>query len=413
MRGGVYGGHAGYNWQFDRAVAGFELDLSASDIGGSAQVQYPNPPATLTEGQTQKVELLGSIRGRLGWLPLDSVLLYGTAGLGWERLARTVNFSSTAPAGTLTSSTYDATDRFGWVAGAGVETILPGGKWIGRLEYLHYGFGAVAESGVITNNAGTSAFSGRNHGVDVLRAGLSYKFGDPAIIAPVRYAKAPALAPSLSWAGFYLGSHAGYGWGDDDFTQLVDGGALVGGVKSRGWVAGGHAGYNWQYGRVVAGLEVDFSFADLNGASNPVTRFFPGGLLQTDTRADKVKCLATARARLGWVPVDSVLLYATAGPAWERIERTATTIQQDPTGMRTDIFTNPTNRFGGVVGAGAEWMPFGPNWIGRVEYLHYDFGKVRETTTLVSNVPGVASFSEHRGRKTIDIVRAGVSYKFQ
>ena len=128
----MYGGHAGYNWQFDRAVAGFELDLSASDIGGSAQVQYPNPPATITEGQTQKVELLGSIRGRLGWLPLDSVLLYGTAGLGWERLASIVNFSSTAPTGTLTSSTYDATDRFGWVAGAGVETILPGGKWIGR-----------------------------------------------------------------------------------------------------------------------------------------------------------------------------------------------------------------------------------------------------------------------------------------
>jgi outer membrane immunogenic protein len=58
-------------------------------------------------------------------------------------------------------------------------------------------------------------------------------------------------------------------------------------------------------------------------------------------------------------------------------------------------------------------MPFGPNWIGRVEYLHYDFGRARNTTTTVSTQPGVLSVSEHRGRQTVDVVRAGLSYKFQ
>jgi outer membrane immunogenic protein len=66
-----------------------------------------------------------------------------------------------------------------------------------------------------------------------------------------------------------------------------------------------------------------------------------------------------------------------------------------------------------LFGAGAEWMPFGANWIGRVEYLHYDFGKVRGTTTTVTNLPGTIAVSEHRGRQTVDIVRAGISYKFQ
>jgi len=66
-----------------------------------------------------------------------------------------------------------------------------------------------------------------------------------------------------------------------------------------------------------------------------------------------------------------------------------------------------------LFGAGAEWMPFGANWIGRVEYLHYDFGKVRNTSTVVTNLPGTISYSEHRGRQTVDIVRAGISYKFQ
>jgi outer membrane immunogenic protein len=413
LRGGLYGGHAGYNWQFDRAVAGFELDLSAANVGGSAEVQYSVPPSTFTASRAPKIEALGSIRARLGWLPVDNVLLYGTAGLGWERISTVAGFASAAPAGTLTSSTYDATDRFGWVAGAGVETLLPGGNWIGRLEYLHYGFGTIAETGVRTNAGGTTPFRASDQGVDVLRAGVSYKFGDPATTVPVRYAKAPLPVQSSGWAGFYLGGHAGYGWQDDDFTRVIDfnSGTYTGGIASRGWLAGGHAGRNWQYGGIVAGLEADLSFADIVGSSRPVTQ--PGfGGTQTDTLGDRIKYLATARARLGWLPADSVMLYATAGPAWARMERVWTTVLTGG-GVRTDVLTTPTDRLGGVVGAGAEWMPFGSNWTSRLEYLHYDFGKVRDTTTTVTNLPGIPSVSEHRGRQTVDVVRAAVSYKFQ
>lgn len=412
LRGGLYGGHAGYNWQFDRTVAGLELDLSVASVGGSAQVQYTVAPTTFTESRVPEIEALGSIRARLGWLPIDNLLLYGTAGLGWERIGTVSGFASAASAGSVNSSTYNAADRFGWVAGAGAEMLLPGGNWIGRLEYLHYGFGTIAGTGVITNTAGTIPFRAGNQGVDVLRAGVSYKFGDPAAAAQLHYAKAPLLGPSLGWAGFYLGGHAGYGWHDDDFTRVIDftSGAQTGGIASRGWLGGGHVGHNWQYGRIVAGLEADFSFADIEGASRAVTQ--PGfGGTQTDTLGDKIKYLATARTRLGWLPIDSVMLYATAGPAWARMERIWTTIL-DGGGTRTDVLTTPADRLGGVVGAGAEWMPFGSNWIGRLEYLHYDFGRVRDTTTTVSNLPGVISVSEHRGRQTIDVLRAGVSYKF-
>jgi outer membrane immunogenic protein len=265
---------------------------------------------------------------------------------------------------------------------------------------------------VITNAAGTTPLRAGNQGVDVLRAGVSYKFGDPATSVPVHYAKTPLRAPSSGWAGFYLGGHAGYGWHDDDFTRVIDftGGGHTGGIASRGWLGGGQVGHNWQYGRIVAGLEADFSFADIEGASRAVTQ--PGfGGTQTDTLGDKIKYLATARTRLGWLPIDSVMLYATAGPAWARMERIWTTILSGG-GVRTDVLTTPADRLGGVVGAGAEWMSFGPNWIGRLEYLHYDFGRVRDTTTTVSNLPGVISVSEHRGRQTIDVLRAGVSYRF-
>jgi outer membrane immunogenic protein len=413
LRGGLYGGHAGYNWQFDRVVAGFEADLSIARIGGIAQVQYALPPATITSSRAPEIEALGSIRARLGWAVVDNVLLYGTAGLGWERIATTTDFSSTSPAGLRTSSTYDAVDRFGWVAGAGAEARLPGSNWIGRLEYLHYGFGTIADNGVVTNAAGTFPYRAANHGVDVLRGGVSYKFGDPAADA-VRYASASRPAPSLGWAGFYLGGHAGYGQQDDDFTRVINSnnGEQTGGITARGWLAGSHVGHNWQYGRIVAGLETDFSFADIEGTSRPVTQ--PGfGGPQTDTLGDRIKYLATARARLGWLPVDNVMLYATGGPAFARMERTRTTTLNGAFVFQHEVQTTPSDRFGGVIGAGAEWMPFGPNWIGRLEYLHYDFGRVRDTTTTVTNVPGTLPTDERRGRQTLDIVRAGLSYKFQ
>ena len=51
------------------------------------------------------------------------------------------------------------------------------------------------------------------------------------------------------------------------------------------------------------------------------------------------------------------------------------------------------------------------NWIGRVEYLHYDFGQVESSFTFTSSTPGESS-TENGGRQTINMVRAGVSYKF-
>jgi opacity protein-like surface antigen len=411
--GGVYGGQAGYNWQFDRAVAGFELDFSGAEIKGRSQLSFPNPPATSTAVFTGKSSYLGSLRGRLGWLPTNNVLLYGTAGLGWERLDRITANTAVVPAGTSNTVNYTSSDRFGWVAGVGVETMLAGTNWIGRVEYLHYGFGAVEISGFVTAPNGTSVATAGNHGLDIVRAGVSYKFGEPAQAAPVRYAKAPpVVAPTARWAGFYLGGHGGYGWKNDDFSQVVNFGVprLIDSIKSQGWLAGGQVGYNWQYGRAVAGLEIDFSFSDIKGTSAPLVQN-NNGLATTDTLSDRVKNLASARARLGWAPIDNVLLFATAGPAWERLERTLTNSQFGNL-IQTTANMTPSDHFGAVVGAGAEWMPFGPNWVGRVEYLHYDFGKFQDATTFTSTVAGNVPYSERRGRQTIEAVRAGVSYKF-
>jgi outer membrane immunogenic protein len=414
LRGGVYGGHAGYNWQFDRAVAGVELDFSGTGIGGTSSVTYATPPSVRTASMTDKVDYFGSARARLGWLPLDNALLYGTAGLAWERLDSNSSSVATAPAGTTSSSDDTASSRFGWVAGGGVEAKLPGSNWIGRLEYLHYGFGAANVSRLNTTNTSLSRRLAGDHHFDIVRAGLSYKFGDPSAAAPVRDARASTMLPAAGWAGFYLGAHGGYGWKDNDFSVVVNpqNFAQAAGIKSRGWLAGGHAGYNWQFGRAVAGLEADVSLGDLTGQSAAVSGPGPLGGTATTTLEDRVTMLATARARLGWSPADAVLVYATGGPAWERLERTNTTAVIMGGFAETEKLRTSFDHFGGVIGAGAEWMPWGPNWVGRLEYLHYDFGRVQDSTTFTSTVPGNQPYSERRGRQTIETVRAGISYKF-
>lgn len=57
-------------------------------------------------------------------------------------------------------------------------------------------------------------------------------------------------------------------------------------------------------------------------------------------------------------------------------------------------------------------MPFGPNWIARLEYLRYDFGKFQDASIRTTTVPGDVPYSERRGRQTIEALRAGLSYKF-
>jgi outer membrane immunogenic protein len=222
-----------------------------------------------------------------------------------------------------------------------------------------------------------------------------------------------------SWAGFYVGVHGGYGWKDNDFAEVISVIPLLtlGGIDSKGSVFGGQAGYNWQRGPIVGGLEIDFSKSNISGTSAPLVRTFAGGVSITDTEGDDVKWLGTARARLGFAPgggcCSNFLVYGTAGLAWERVDRIDTTVLVVPGTTQIASTRDPRDWFGWVAGVGAEAKLAGTGWVGRIEYLHYDFGTVEATTTVVTTpaTPG-GTFSDTAGRQTIDVVRAGLSYKF-
>ena len=188
------------------------------------------------------------------------------------------------------------------------------------------------------------------------------------------------------------------------WRELV-GYGFIGGISSRGWLGGGQAGYNWQYGRAVAGLEIDGSATGIRRNSLTVT----SGTL-TETLSDNVKYLGPVRGRLGWTPAGNWLLYGTGGLAWERVHRSFSDVSVDPEFPNVSSQDRPRDHFGWVAGAAVETFIGSSNWIARLEYLHYDFGTVESTTVTASTVPGTPSVADRGGRQTIETVCAGGAF---
>jgi opacity protein-like surface antigen len=155
--GGMFGGQAGYNWQYGSVVTGLEVDFDGADIKGT------NTSPRGFFQRTVKFDELATARARLGYTVLPNWLVYGTAGAAWGHSSDTVTF---VPNG----FSFDASsNNFGWTAGAGVEYKFYN-NFILRAEYLHYDFAKTAYSFPVffSPNASTT--------IDAVRGGLSYKF---------------------------------------------------------------------------------------------------------------------------------------------------------------------------------------------------------------------------------------------
>ncbi len=291
--------------------------------------------------------------------------------------------------------------------------------------------------------------------VAVMVAGAAMA-ADQGIRAP-----APAYAPPVSdWTGFYVGGHAGYGWGHDPFTDTelpINGGVpgvqvfninpvTITGLNTNGGVYGGHFGYNQQWGNWVGGLEFDISGTGMKastaGAStgtvttttttispvfpfNAITTTATQQITNTLSRSDNIDLLASARARLGTLVWGNTLIYGTGGLAWTRFVSTKNQTQNifgqagtTAVSVVTSSGTGVGTSFGWVAGVGGETKIYNSNWLFRVEYLHYDFGDQGGLTGtgITRSVDGTSvttsSTALTTGHLTADVVRAGLSYKF-
>jgi outer membrane immunogenic protein len=177
------GGQAGFNFQSNKLVFGFEADLSFLTLNGSSTatgtVTSGSPPITMgfISSRSQKIQWLGTVRGRVGHTASDSLLLYLTGGLALGGVEDSMRLSFLSVGGTTYAGSSRST-RTGWTVGGGAE-IGNGNNLSTKIEYLYFDLGKTTLIGldVLSPNQPFRARSRFNHNGHIIRVGLNYKFG--------------------------------------------------------------------------------------------------------------------------------------------------------------------------------------------------------------------------------------------
>jgi outer membrane immunogenic protein len=279
----------------------------------------------------------------------------------------------------------------------------------------------------------------------LLLGGLA--FSSPVFAADMAV-KAPPLpplaAPGYSWTGFYIGGNAGYGWKDpavnlipNDFAAQVvtcltpaDGCPPPVSFNIHGALGGVQAGYNYQVTQNwLIGFETDFDWSNIRGTGT--SNFILGGFPSSWQASESVKWFGTIRARVGYVLISKLLLFATGGFAYGRVDENAainSTVSGAAAGGNGFECTNvggagATNCFVGnssrtatgfAVGGGGEYA-LGNNVSLKVEYLYVNLGHA-DHVNVVAQVPAPltapASFTAAYSALDFSVVRGGLNWRF-
>ncbi|MGB7543514.1 MAG: outer membrane beta-barrel protein [Burkholderiales bacterium] len=185
--GFIGGGQVGYNKQIGTWVVGIEADIDgASASAASTQVNLPQPPfparSAITTTVSNKLDYLGTVRGRLGVLVSNPVLLYVTGGLAYGKTELGVSSvcPTCAPARNL--ATVSGATNFGWTIGAGAEWMFAP-NWSAKVEYLYYDLGTNTTAPLVyTYGASTSTLiASMKETGQLARVGVNYHFGAPVV----------------------------------------------------------------------------------------------------------------------------------------------------------------------------------------------------------------------------------------
>jgi outer membrane immunogenic protein len=144
------------------------------------------------------------------------------------------------------------------------------------------------------------------------------------------------------WTGIYMGVAAGWGTGTSE-AEISPGNRV--GVDSEGSLASIYGGYNFQMGRIVVGIEGDYSWTDSEGSSACTL-----AVGVTGTCSASLENAATLRARLGFA-MDRLHIYGTLGVGWADVTGRVEAVT--PLGT-IDVSASETVP-ALVYGAGAEW----------------------------------------------------------
>ncbi|MBL1255260.1 outer membrane protein [Methylocystis sp. Sn-Cys] len=192
--GFIGGGQLGYDGLITpHILAGVEADFQGV-LGATGSAFVSN--ATTQLHPTSRLDYLGTVRARLGYLLTSDFLLYATGGAAYGGASSSMSIFQPAQGviGGVGTGAASST-RFGWTAGAG-------GEWMfwpnlsAKMEYLHYDIGSIGSSLIATSGgydprylignpfdndtmypyAYLTAKTHTHYSGNIIRAGVNYHF---------------------------------------------------------------------------------------------------------------------------------------------------------------------------------------------------------------------------------------------
>jgi outer membrane immunogenic protein len=224
---------------------------------------------------------------------------------------------------------------------------------------------------------------------------------------------------SAPFAGAYIGAAVGFARQRNEVLNTTVGAPALGlSFKDHddSVTFGGYVGYNWQRccSPFVFGVEADFNFMNTSPTALDV-EVGPTALVETTSLESSIDWFGTLRGRAGFVVHDNLLLYATGGLAYARVDHT---LSDDcvgcgsPPGLNFGPFSqsNRHTKVGWTVGGGAELL-HEANWLLRAEALYVDLGSENESYLITVPLGGSAN-ADTKWDDQFWVARLGVAYKF-
>jgi outer membrane immunogenic protein len=173
------GGQIGYNYQSGMSVFGVEADATWLNVKSTTNTFAD--PFFFGKGNaafSSNIDWLVTVRGRAGIAATPALLVYVTGGLAIAgvnvRYQNSGNFL-----GQLTNTVSVNDTIYGWTAGFGAEYAL-GGNWSVKAEYLRAQFDDTTLNVPFNPQTGLAGTVKASQDIDLIRAGINYKFGGQA-----------------------------------------------------------------------------------------------------------------------------------------------------------------------------------------------------------------------------------------